>query len=75
MVEWRDDLRRLLKTAGFDGKPTVFLMNDNQIKSESFVEDINMILNSGDIPNIFEPDERGEILERMQVRIVFANKT
>lgn len=25
-----------------------------------------MILNSADIPNLYEPDERGEILERMQ---------
>jgi len=66
MNEWRDDIRRLLKMAGYDGKPTVFMMNDNQIKSESFVEDINMILNSGDIPNLYEPDERGEILEKMQ---------
>ena len=66
LAEWRDDIRRLLKMAGYDGKPTVFMMNDNQIKSESFVEDINMILNSGDIPNLYEPDERGEILEKMQ---------
>ncbi len=46
-VEWRDDLKRLLLKAGAEGKQTVFLFSDNQIKDESFVEDINMILNTG----------------------------
>ena len=48
-------------------KPTVFLFSDNQIKEESFVEDINMILNTGDVPNLFPPDEKAEIIEKMQV--------
>ena len=66
-VEWRDDLKRLLLKAGSEGKSTVFLFSDNQIKDESFVEDINMILNTGDVPNLFPPDEKAEIIEKMQV--------
>lgn len=66
-VEWRDDLKRLLIKAGSEGKPTTFLFSDNQIKDESFVEDINMILNTGDVPNIFPADEKAEIIEKMQV--------
>lgn len=57
---------KVLKKAGADGKSTVFLFNDNQIKDESFVEDINMILNTGDVPNIYAADEKAEILEKMQ---------
>lgn len=57
---------QVLKKAGADGKPTVFLFNDNQIKDESFVEDINMILNTGDVPNLYAADEKAEILEKMQ---------
>lgn len=53
--------------AGTEGKAVVFLFSDNQIKDESFVEDINMILNTGDVPNIFPPDEKAEIIEKMQV--------
>lgn len=52
--------------AGGDGKQTVFLFSDNQIKEESFVEDINMILNTADIPNLFAAEEKAEILEKMQ---------
>ena len=67
MVEWRDDIKRLLLKAGSEGKQTVFLFSDNQIKDEAFVEDINMILNTGDVPNLFPPDEKAEIIEKMQV--------
>lgn len=66
-VEWRDDLKRLLIKAGSEGKSTTFLFADNQIKDESFVEDINMILNTGDVPNIFPSDEKAEIIEKMQM--------
>ena len=55
----------LLKT-GAEGKQTVFLFSDNQIKNESFMEDISMILNTGDVPNIFPPDEKADVIEKMQ---------
>ncbi|CAG0883773.1 unnamed protein product [Cyprideis torosa] len=66
MEQWRDDLKRILMKAGGDGKPIVFLFLDKQIKDDAFIEDINTLLNSGDIPNLYAPDERAEILERMQ---------
>ncbi|CAH8646682.1 unnamed protein product [Heterobilharzia americana] len=56
--EWRDDLKRLLLKTGLDAKSTVFLINDTQLKHESFMEDISMLLNSGDVPNLFPPDEK-----------------
>lgn len=49
-----------------DGKQTVFLFSDNQVKEESFVEDINMILNTGDVPNIFAADEKADVIDKMQ---------
>ena len=52
--------------SGVEGKQTVFLFTDDQIKEESFVEDINMILNTGDVPNIFANDEKADIIEKMQ---------
>ena len=66
-VEWREDLKCLLLKAGSEGKQIVFLFSDNQIKDESFVEDINMILNTGDVPNLYPADERADIIEKMQV--------
>ena len=59
-------LLQLLLKSGAEGKQTVFLFSDNQIKDESFVEDINMILNTGDVPNLFPADEKAEVIEKMQ---------
>ncbi|MEE6497717.1 hypothetical protein FKM82_002819 [Ascaphus truei] len=66
VTEWRDDVKKVMLQAGVVGKNTVFLFNDNQIKDEAFVEDINMLLNTGDVPNIFPADEKAEIVEKMQ---------
>jgi dynein heavy chain len=59
-------VNQLLRKAGADGVPTVFLFSDNQIKNESFMEDIGMILNAGDVPNLYASDEKAEIIEKMQ---------
>ena len=37
-----------------------------QIKSEVFLEDINNILNSGDVPNIYPPEDLDKIFNEMK---------
>jgi dynein heavy chain len=64
-LEWREDMKRLLRTAGVDNADTVFLFPDTQIKEESFLEDVNNLLNAGDIPNIFTNDEKQAIIEKI----------
>ena len=49
--------------AGKDGKTTVFLLTDTQIKQESFLEDVDGLLNAGEVPNLFAIDEKQEIVE------------
>ncbi|XP_053327633.1 dynein axonemal heavy chain 3 [Spea bombifrons] len=66
VTEWRDDVKKMMLQAGVAGKNTVFLFCDNQIKDEIFVEDINMLLNTGDVPNIFPADEKADIVDKMQ---------
>jgi dynein heavy chain len=58
LSEFRDDLKNLYQQTGVDGVPTVFLFTDTQIVSESFVEDINNILNSGEVPALFDQTEK-----------------
>jgi dynein heavy chain len=41
------DLKKVLKKAGMEGRDCMFLFSDTQIVQESFLEDINNILNSG----------------------------
>ncbi|XP_069015317.1 dynein axonemal heavy chain 2 [Embiotoca jacksoni] len=59
--EFREDIKKLYRLTGVDNKPTVFLFNDTQIVNESFLEDINNILSSGEVPNLYKQDEFVEI--------------
>ncbi|KAI3387241.1 hypothetical protein SNEBB_002654 [Seison nebaliae] len=61
--EWREDIKKILMEAGAKNTVTVFLLSDMQIKEEIFLEDIDSLLNIGEVPNIFNAEERGEILE------------
>lgn len=65
-LDWREDLKKIMLQVGVATKSTVFLFTDNQVKDESFVEDINMLLNTGDVPNIFPADEKADLVEKMQ---------
>ncbi|KAH9277041.1 hypothetical protein BASA83_000559 [Batrachochytrium salamandrivorans] len=64
--EWHEDLKNIYRLAGVEGKNTVFLLSDTQIKQETFLGDINSILNSGEVPNLFENDEREKILGELR---------
>jgi dynein heavy chain, axonemal len=67
--EWHDDIReRLLKRAAIDNVPVVFLFSDTQLVKESFLEDINNLLNSGEIPNLFPPEDKVAICDELGKR-------
>lgn len=55
--------KMLLKNAGMKGQKTVFLLTDTQIKEEAFLEDVDSVLNTGEVPNLFAMDEKQEIME------------
>jgi dynein heavy chain len=55
--DWREDVKKILMNCGVQGEKVVFLFSDTQIIYESFMEDMNGILNAGDVPNLYAPDE------------------
>jgi dynein heavy chain len=65
-VEWREDLKKVLRRAAEGSNPAVFLFTDTQIKQESFLEDISNLLNTGEVPNMFAIDEKNEICDKMR---------
>jgi dynein heavy chain len=48
-------------------------MNDTQILQEEFLEDVNNVLNSGDVPNLFEGDEFEKLILATRVPCIEAN--
>jgi len=65
-VEWHEDLKKVIRSAALNPRDAVFLFSDTQIKEPSFVEDINNLLNAGEIPNLFPSDEKAECLENVR---------
>ena len=57
MNDWKDDIKACLMQAGVKNKVTTFLFSDIQIIDERMVEDINNILNAGDVPNLYAPED------------------
>ncbi|KAJ9454440.1 Dynein-1-beta heavy chain [Diplonema papillatum] len=56
--KFHEDLLILYQIAGIDRRPVVFLFNDSQIVDEGMVEDVNNMLNSGEVPSLFTVEER-----------------
>ncbi len=44
-VEWHEDIKRILRKSTETEQHGVFLFTDTQIKQESFLEDVNNLLN------------------------------
>lgn len=57
MNNWREDVKKALMQAGAENKPTSFLFVDTQIINEQMLEDINNILNGGDVPNLYKNED------------------
>ena len=43
--------------AGVYRKPVCFLLPDNHVLDESFLEDLNNLLNTGEIPNLYKKED------------------
>lgn len=51
-------MKKLFIAAGCaEFKPMCFLVTDNQLADEAFLEDINSILSSGEIPGLFNAED------------------
>jgi dynein heavy chain len=71
---FREDVKLMLFEAGIHGRKTAFVMTDNQIVSESFLEDLNNMLNTGEIPNLMLPEDKEMILGDEMRKVVLDKK-
>jgi dynein axonemal heavy chain len=64
-ADFQEQVKAVMVSAGVNGRQVAFMLNENQIIMERFLEDVNNILNSGEVPNLFQPDEMMKILDDM----------
>jgi len=69
--DWRDDLKTVLTESGGKNRSTIFLFAEGQVKEEYFLQDIDALLNSGEVPNLFTLDEQQSILEVCLIYILY----
>nr|XP_014091747.2 dynein heavy chain 12, axonemal isoform X1 [Bactrocera oleae] len=72
--DWHDDIKGIMKESGGLNKHTVFLMTENQIKMELFLQDIDCLLNQGEVPNVYAIDEKQEVLELVRLAAQGGNR-
>ncbi len=66
MKEWRNNLKFVFKKTSLTTNHNVLFLYESQMTDLKFMEDINNILYSGEVPNLFAIDEKQEIVENMR---------
>ena len=54
----KEEIKNLFDLSGHLGKGTTFILTDAEVKKESFLEYISMMLSTGEIPGIIPKDEK-----------------
>ena len=65
-INFREDLKVRLLNSGCDGRPNVFILNDTQLIHNQFLEDINNLLNTGELTNLYEKED----FDRMAISLM-----
>lgn len=74
MHAWREDVKAVLKSAGGMGVPSIFLLTENQLTNQLFLTDVDHLLNSADVPNLWPIDERQELLGMVRLAAQGGNR-
>jgi len=68
--QFKEFMKELMFQAGIEGDKVCFTMTDNQIINEGFLEDINNLLNTGEIPNLMLPEDKDKIINSLRPIVV-----
>ena len=65
IADLKEDLQKFYWKAGVKGQGVLFLFTDSQITKERFLIYINDLLASGRIPDLYEVDQRDEVINSL----------
>ncbi|KAJ5078911.1 intein-containing cytoplasmic dynein 1 heavy chain 1 precursor [Anaeramoeba ignava] len=64
LFDFDEDLRVVMKRAGIKGEKICFIFDESNILETSFLERMNALLASGEVPGLFEGDEMGALMNQ-----------
>lgn len=57
MEDFDEDLRQVMKRSGIKGEKICFIFDESNVLGSAFLERMNALLASGDVPGLFEGEE------------------
>lgn len=72
-AKFDEDLQGLLKRAGCDGERICFIFDESNVMESGFLEKMNTLLASGDIPGIFTGDSYTALLQTVKQQAHYKN--
>ena len=74
LADFRQSLKDVYLTCGMKQQQCVLLLSDSQLVMEDMLEDINAVLTSGEIPQLFPPEELNPLLEELRLEATRAGR-
>ncbi|KDO30766.1 hypothetical protein SPRG_04667 [Saprolegnia parasitica CBS 223.65] len=75
LANFDDDLRVVLKRCGCDGERICFIFDESNVLDAAFLERMNALLASGEVPGLFEDDEHTSLMHACREAIRRDNVT
>jgi len=78
LTQFRQKMKQVWELCAYNGREklkTVFLLDETDIVQESFLEDVQNILSSGLVPNLYSSDDLGRIRDEMKSAYKLAGNT
>ena len=66
LLEWKEDMKQLVRRTGINMEKTVFLCNMAVLKKPIFLDYIARLICGYEIPDLFSAEERVELVEQYQ---------
>ncbi|XP_028320044.1 cytoplasmic dynein 2 heavy chain 1 isoform X2 [Gouania willdenowi] len=66
LKQFNNDLKTVMQVAGLDGQQVVLLLEDSQFVHPAFLEMVNSLLSSGEVPGLYTPEELEPLLSSLK---------
>nr|XP_024216642.1 dynein heavy chain 7, axonemal-like [Halyomorpha halys] len=66
-LQWRKNLKNVLKYAGTENKNCTFLLHESHLEMDYVLQDVDSVLSTGEVPILYAADEIQDILEMVRL--------